>query len=201
MSVEDLVDYLEGKDIDFCDVRYERRYGLSVGVVNGELRYINNEVFEGVSIRVLIRGVWGYASTTDVSWESLKYAADRAYRNAKKVGGGKKLHLDAPTINTRVKATVRINPKDVDLEDKIDILITLDRAQRDTDKRIVNSNSAYQESILSFHLVNSHGGNVSWDEVRTRIIAYSVASEAGNIQYSFLAVSYTHLTLPTTERV
>ena len=68
MSVEDIVEYLSSKDVDFCDARFERRYGLSIGVVNGELRYINTGVSEGVSIRVFIGGVWGYASTTDTSW-------------------------------------------------------------------------------------------------------------------------------------
>jgi len=185
MSVEDIIEYLSNKDIDFCDARFERRYSLSIGIVNGELRYINTNISEGVSIRVFIEGVWGYASTTDTSWDSLKSATNRAYKNAKKLGGGRRLSLDAVTTSTSVKAQIKINPMNVDLEDKIDILMALDKAQREADSRVVNSNSAYSESILSFHLANSLGGNVLWEEIRTRIIAYSLASEAGNIQYSF----------------
>jgi len=185
MGVEDIVEYLSRKDVDFCDARFERRYSLSIGVVNGELRYINTGVSEGVSIRVFIGGAWGYASTTDISWDSLKSAADRAYRNAKRLRGEKKLSLDAITTSMSVRAPIKINPMDIDLGDKIDVLMTLDRAQREADSRIANSNSAYSESILSFHLANSLGGNVLWEEIRTRIVAYSLASEAGNIQYSF----------------
>ncbi len=185
MCVEDVIEYLLSKDVDFCDARFERRYNLSVGVVNGKLRYINTSVSEGISIRVMIRGAWGYASTTDTSWDSLRSAADRAYKNAKKLCGRRKLSLDAITTTTSVRASIKVNPMDVDLEDKIDILMVLDGAQREADNRIANSNSAYSESILSFHLANSLGGNVSWEEVRIRIMAYSLALEAGNIQYSF----------------
>jgi len=120
LSVEDIVGYLSKKDVDFCDARLERRYSLAIGVVNGELRYINVDSYEGVSIRVLINGVWGYASTTDFSWDSLKRAADRAYICAKKLAGSsrRKLSLDATLINTNVKATIKINPMDVDIEEK-----------------------------------------------------------------------------------
>ena len=127
MKIEDIVEYLLGKNVDFCDVRLERRYGCGIGVVNGELRYINIDKAEGVSIRVMINGVWGYASTTELTWDSLKSAAERAYKNAEKLSayGKGKLELDATTRSMKMKAPIRINPMDVDLEDKIDAVICL----------------------------------------------------------------------------
>jgi len=185
--IEEIIEYLLQKGAQFCDARLEIRNSLSITVVNGAIRFISHEKSKGISIRVLINDAWGYASTTDLSWNSVKQAGERALKIAKVLGERSKgkLEIKARSIKANVKADIKINPLNVDLEEKINVAMTLDAAQRNTDKRIVNSNARYQESILRFEFANSFGSSISWEEVRTRIIGYSVAFEAGKIQYSY----------------
>ncbi|MEX0568344.1 MAG: PmbA/TldA family metallopeptidase, partial [Candidatus Njordarchaeota archaeon] len=187
VDTEKIVDYLSKKGVDFCDARFEKHHWFTIMIINGEIRSVSMDTLLGVSIRVLVDGSWGYASTTNLSWESIKETGDRAYRLAKSICGtrNKRLELEATTVSKHVKAKIKINPIDVDIKEKLEVLMALDKAQRDADKRVVNSNSAYSESISLFNLSNSLGANISWNEIRTRIVAYPIVAEEGKMQSSF----------------
>ncbi len=187
VDTEKIVDYLSKKGVDFCDARFEKHHWFTIMIINGEIRSVSMDTLLGVSIRVLVDGSWGYASTTNLSWESIKETGDRAYRLAKSICGtrNKRLELEATTVSKHVKAKIKINPIDVDIKEKLEVLMALDKAQRDADKRVVNSNSAYSESISLFNLSNSLGANISWNEIRTRIVAYPIVAEERKMQSSF----------------
>lgn len=173
---------------EFADARLETTKVRQMSVVNGSIRTFNSSARSGLAIRVKLGSAWGLASTTTIDSESIKKTAEKAYELAKKSSAYSDKKIVLPEMKAqkkKVKARVKINHEDVDTEEKLELVRTLDSAQAEADRRIVNRTSNYAEGVRSYELVNSFGSELQWDEVRTLFMVSSVASEAGKLEYSF----------------
>jgi TldD protein len=167
---------------EFCDARFQQLSMLSVKVVDGGVRSIKNDSMSGVCFRSRIGGSWGYSSTVSLDKESLLEACLEAPRNAG-MGTAPGDPLPEYKFDTgTVKAKVRNYPADIALEEKLADLMELDKAQR-IEARIVNTNSEYDEGLKRNILVNSMGADLEWEEIRTRVIAMTVASDGDRTEF------------------
>lgn len=116
---------------DYADVRYEHARHESLVAEQGRMSTISVSEGDGVGIRVLVKGSWGFASTPHVSPAHLKRAAAQALELAKA----------AALINTPVrpfapaapakavhKSRFTIDPFDVPLSQKIDYALWANNA-------------------------------------------------------------------------
>jgi len=190
-TLEKLVDYMRKLGVDFCDARFEQRENLQILTTNGNIRAISRNVRSGVSIRAFLNGHWGYASSTELSWESLKSAAEKAVKIVKSTKGTEKIELNPVVVEKKYKPPIKINPQEISLEEKINLLLELDKAQRKADQRVVNSNTRYSDSCINFTVVNSEGSKIEWSEIRIGVVAMPVAFEAGKMQSSYFVKSGT----------
>ena len=190
-TLEKLVDYVRKLGVDYCDARFEHRETLQISTTNGSIRAISRNVRSGVSVRTFLNGHWGYASSTELSWENLKSAAEKAVKIAKSFKNEKKIDLNPIVVEKKYKPPIKIDPREIDLKEKIDLLLELDKAQRKADNRIVNSNVRYRELYTNYMLVNSEGSKIEWTEIRTGIVAMPVSFEAGKMQSSYFVKSGT----------
>ncbi|MHA1617342.1 MAG: TldD/PmbA family protein [Candidatus Njordarchaeales archaeon] len=193
-SVTDVVDYLIRKGVDFCDARLESRGTLRIEVVNSEIRAISSNEQRGLAIRVLINGVWGYASTTRLDKESIREAAEKAFKAAKVLAeraGRKKILLNSIVRTEEAKPRILIHPWEVPLSEKLDVLFSINKVQKEYSEKIVNVTTNYHERIDHYELANSLGSLLVWDEIRLSVSSASIAREAGKMQYSFMRKSGT----------
>ncbi len=165
----------------FCDARKQSVKSMQIQVVDGAVRSLNTTRSGGVCFRSRSNGAWGYASCPGSEKADIMEAAEAAVHNA--VGGTAKGKGELKGIVTlgKVKADVGKHPDKVSLKDKLKLVLDLDKAQR-VDKKVVNSNAMYLESVKNSEVVNSLGTRVEWEEVRGRLIAQSVASDAGRTE-------------------
>ncbi len=173
---------------EFADARSEKNKTKQITMMNGSIRTFNSSGSNGVVLRVKMKGAWGLAATTNVGSGSLIETAKKAFELAKRSSNYSDKRILLPemkTIKKTVKARVRIRHEDIDTEKKLRFVKDLDAAQAQVDKRIVSRTSNYAESSRGFQLVNSLGSELTWDEVRTVVIASSVAAEAGKQEFSF----------------
>ena len=184
-TLEKLIDYVKKLGVDYCDARFEQREALQISTTNGSIRAISRNVSSGVSVRAFLNGHWGYASSTELSWEALKSTAEKAVKMVKAIKGTKEIKISPIVVEKKYKLPIKIDPREISLEEKVNLLLELDKAQRKADKRVVNSNTRYNESRLNFILVNSEGSKIEWSEVRTGIMAIPVSFEAGKMQSSY----------------
>ena len=189
IDIQQAVEYAKELGVEFADIRYEQRSFLSIQIVNGSIRSINNALKNGISIRVLKDGAWGYTSTTNLSREQLKKSIEHAVTLAKisseKLSTKKKLELPVKSITKKVSADMKINPADISLEEKIKYLLELDDIQRKYDARIINSNVRYTESLLRVQLVNTSGSLLEWEEPRISLVFVTFAKENEKLQYAY----------------
>lgn len=173
---------------EFVDARFETNKSKQITMMNGSIRTFNGSGSNGAVLRVKLRGAWGLASTTNVDSASLKETARKAFELAKNAGNYSDKRILLPEMKTAkktVKAKVKIRHGDVDTEDKLGFVKDLDASQAQVDKRIVSRTSNYSEGSREFQFVNSLGSELVWDEIRTAVIATSVAAEAGKQEFSF----------------
>lgn len=170
---------------EFVDVRSEKRKMKRISVANGTVRDFTSSILSGVAVRVKVGNAWGLASTSAGTSDSLKKAARTAFKLAKTSSMHSKKKMEIPEmkpLTKSMKARVKIDPEDVDAEEKLKFVFELDKAQRDIDKRISSRNSTYLESSKKFELANSFGSELSWEETRTSLTVFSVALETGRLE-------------------
>jgi TldD protein len=77
------LDIIEREGAEFGEVRAERRLDESIRTKNLEVEVLSRRETAGVGIRVLYKGAWGFAATSDLSPEGIRRAAEQALAVAK----------------------------------------------------------------------------------------------------------------------
>jgi len=165
-ELEKVVDFAQKLGSEFVDVRFERRKVKQISVVNGGIRYFTSSGRSGVAVRVKLKGAWGLASTNIPTSDSLKDATKRAFKSAKtsSVYSKGKIEIpEIPPIKKSLKTKIKVSSEDIDTEEKLKFVFALDRAQKETDSRIVSRTSNYAEISQKFELANSLGCGLSFE--------------------------------------
>ena len=188
----DLIDkgvlYLQDLGVDFGDIRIEEHNTTSIFIVNKEIRSVSTNLQSGLSVRALVNGRWGYASTNILTMEEIKRAIKTAYKSARVTAdmtGSKKIKLNVKQTEAHLKADVKEDPTTVNLEDKLGILFDINKVQQNFDERVINTNTRYGETKVKVYLGNTVGTSLEWEEIRTVVSAMSLARENGMVQYSY----------------
>jgi len=183
-ELELAVERMRAEGADFCDARYQTITTNGIAVVDAAVRRISEDRIRGVCLRARKKGSWGYATTVDASKDTVLEAAVKAARNALAGNALGKPIPDTGEAKAELKAQVKFHPSKVPMEEKVQAVLDMDRAQK-VDPRIVNTNSILREEVRQNTLVNSHGRQLSWEEVRTTIMVQAVASEAGRTEFFY----------------
>lgn len=163
---------------DFCDIQLQSSQGITVRSINGRLRDLEDRSAAGLRVRVWKGGRWGYASSVLVNEDSLQGCCDEALRNVR--GHRAAVPLIAPVSVGDHRAKVGMDPSTVPLEEKVAAVLDLDGAQKR--EGVLNRIASYSEEVKDNILVNSAGTDVSWNEVRTRFRAMSIAAEGSRVE-------------------
>jgi len=183
-ELELAVERMRAEGADFCDARYQTITTNGIAVVDAAVRRISEDRIRGVCLRARKKGSWGYATTVDSSKDMVLEAAVKAARNALAGNALGMIIPDTGEAKADLKAQVKFHPAQVPMEEKVQAVLDMDRAQK-VDPRIVNTNSVLREEVRQNSLVNSHGRKLSWEEVRTTIMVQAVASEAGRTEFFY----------------
>ncbi len=144
-----LMDYARSLGADFADARYEKVEKTLISIQDGVLKELKSGIEEGVAIRVLYRGAWGFASSSDIALESLKKALDNAYSAAKTLAYHVKKPVrivELPAKTDTVKASLKIDPRDVPVDVKIKDYLEYEKILRSKD--FVKSTTVYYADIV-----------------------------------------------------
>ena len=114
----------------YAEARAERGGSESYLLKNGNPEISDRSVYDGISVRVLARGALGFASTNDLSPESVKEIARRAVRLA--VAGSKRRKNPIEFSSEKAEvANVVLKPKrafaDVPPEERIEFLMDIEK--------------------------------------------------------------------------
>ncbi|NHI88455.1 MAG: TldD/PmbA family protein [Candidatus Thorarchaeota archaeon] len=188
------LDSFSDKAVSFADIRLEDRNATNLYVTNGSLRSFNRRSTAGAVARTLVGECWGTASSSrHLSEKEFLGLLEKAAKMAKACSKHSRKDIDLSEIEgieRTVHQQVEEDPGDVSTEEKIELLMNLDKAQKLNDK-IVNTNSVYGDARRIYKLVNTAGSKLEWDESRIRVVTQAVAREGSNVQFDFDVVDGT----------
>lgn len=133
--MEDLVRYglkvAENLGAEYVEGRFQSDVHETLVLKNGVPEVSSYVKLRGISIRVLYRGSMGFASTNFMDRNSVKEAAEKAFRLAKAVERNlnPKIELSEENFESRrLEVKPKVDFADIDLESKFKTLIEIDRS-------------------------------------------------------------------------
>jgi TldD protein len=119
----------------YVDVRAVQTLTQNISTKNGAVSFLEQSEDLGLGIRVIVDGAWGFASTDDLSKDSIDKTAALAVKIAKASARTKinnvKLAPEKAYTDT-YKTPIKIDPFEVPLERKLELLLALDEELRKT---------------------------------------------------------------------
>ncbi len=135
--IEAILDLAELKKVDYADIRIVRRKKEEILVKNGKIEVLTLEEDCGFGIRVLVNNGWGFACSSKINKREMENVFIQALRIAdasSKVSVRSVLLHPISPIKDRYRTDVSIDPFDVPLEKKLDLLFLCDELMRKRDK-------------------------------------------------------------------
>ncbi|MBN1327901.1 MAG: TldD/PmbA family protein [Candidatus Heimdallarchaeota archaeon] len=164
-SLERITNYCTDNNASFCEVRVSNLLSNLVQVNNNAVNVIEPSASTGASVRVLSNGSWGFASTNDLTPDSLQNVADKALKLAKinnELSLEKVEIIPSKTISKDIpnQSTV-IDPREGSLEEIQEIIIEASKAAMNIDERITRLVIQCTNDLNLQYYSNSEG---SWIE-------------------------------------
>jgi TldD protein len=168
----------------WIELRYQARSTKRITVRNGMLEESSSALLAGLGVRALVDGVFGFASTTDVSEAGIHAAIEAAQAAARTSAGAKKERIaglaDAP-MATGTFAVGTDDPLDAhSLEEKLGLVLRLDEQIRSAAQEIVSSTASYGEIQDEKIIVTSDGASAHIFDSKPELRAIAVAGRNGD---------------------
>jgi TldD protein len=122
----DTIEYLKSKGVDYADIRLVRTETERLKVKDLTVDSIVHDVDQGIGIRVIADGAWGFAASSSVKSGSFRKTANRALQVAKASALTKKGNVilaETEVHQDRYETAFEIDPFKIRLNKKIDLLL------------------------------------------------------------------------------
>ena len=162
VSPEEFKKFMEQtKGASYVELRYHAKTFHEIRVSNGELDRIRSVVNDGIGIRVLVSGCWGFSSTSEISKVSISGAISDAISSASLLSKNKKRKVeklaDANLAVGTFRPPVNGNMTDYSIEEKIKLVMDSEKHTRKYSSKIKAASCIYRETIDHKIIVNTDG--------------------------------------------
>jgi TldD protein len=139
---EHAIDAAVGAGAEYADVRVVVRRAQNVSTKNGEVDAVSDAENEGLGVRVLVDGAWGFAADPRLSDAGARDAALRAVAFARASAGRARRRVEllpAPAEVGEYRTPTERDPLEVPLEEKIDLCLRAESGMRRPDVKITEA--------------------------------------------------------------
>ncbi len=168
--------------VDFFDAKIIEGTTTSIVLDNGNIKEVSENYTKGAGVRALSRGSWGYTSVDgdfDLN-KAIGAASELAVGMDERSPKEKVDILDISKPVARNMPHVRIDPRDISLEEKVKLLKEIgNRAKIDG---ISSTSAVYSESSYKVLYTDSTGIEGEYELMRTGFAISAVASREGMYQ-------------------
>jgi TldD protein len=191
MMLDTLIKCLEKSSGGHAEMRHHKRQILRISIRDGKMDELNQGVVEGVCCRALVKGSWGFASTTSLQEKDIMKALNDAASLAK-ASKPKKKRLAKLAEVKQVKDTyttsMKKDPRKADQSELISIVKDTDQNVRGFSKRIVSDTVVLSVVDDDLAFASSEGARITQRIVRCIGSVMVVAREGGNITSAYDAI-------------
>ena len=164
----------------YAEARAQKLYKTMLTVKEERVEGAKQGIENGVALRVLVNGAWGFASVGSLDVDILKSAVSDACSMARMASSRLKTPIklaEAKVVTDRVVSKPKVNPSDVLMEDKVRTALSVNKASLRFDKRIKSCNMDYMDLTGTSYFSNSEGTSIEQDKlyVWSRITASALS--------------------------
>src|SRR5215208_340083 len=124
----------------YTDVRALVRRSQYVATKNGRVEVLQDVESEGIGVRVLVDGAWGFASNRDLTLKGARDAAARATAFARAAAGrGNRRLVPVEARNGSHRTAFERDPFAVSLADKVALCLRAEEAMQQPDVRVTSA--------------------------------------------------------------
>jgi TldD protein len=121
----------------YADVRVVLRRKQNVATRNQHVDRLDDAESQGIGVRVLVEGAWGFACANDLTAETARATAERASAFAKAAPGGHDRALaQAEPAQGEYRTPVEKDPFEIPLADKVEHCLRAERAMEHEDVKV-----------------------------------------------------------------
>ncbi len=152
----------------YAEARAQKLFKTILTLKEKRVETTKQGIENGVALRVLVNGAWGFASVGTLDNDILEGAVSDACRMAKMASLRLKTPIklaNAKVVEGRVVLKPKKNPADVSVEDKIKTALTVTKAGLRFDKRVKSCTVDYFDLTGTSFFVNSDGTSIEQDKL------------------------------------
>ncbi|MGE0173661.1 MAG: TldD/PmbA family protein [Oligoflexales bacterium] len=176
-----LLKEIADKSSGFVELRYHKRTTNSFEVQKGRVDVSNHAKIEGVGVRTLVDGSWGFASTSNLTQDGIKNAIEEARRNAKVLSGnGNDLRLARGDLSQDDYEGPGVDKlRKMPLEEKLRNVINYENELKSKSSKITTAACRYKELIEEKAIVTSDGACASLTLAQPEVRVSAIAEDRG----------------------
>lgn len=170
----------------YVDVRIVRRERETIEVKNGAVDNVSSVDTQGVGIRVIAEGAWGFASSARLDKQEILRVAEQAVRVARASATTKKKGREvtlSPVKPVRAEhnSPCEKDPFAIGLEKKVALLLSADRLMRQTPEvRVTQGTLTFMREERFF--ASSEGARIRETKVISGGVIAATAARGGEVQ-------------------
>ncbi len=183
-AAKSVIDHLGQRRTQYGDIRVVEVEVQNVSVKNGRVEILSSDTSSGFGVRVLHDGVWGFASSSEISQKSMTEVSERAIDIAK---AGLPLRKEAVALSREephvdsYKNSVLEDPFQVPFSAKIDLLLEADAIMRREPKTKVSQ--AWMRFYKTKKLfLSTEGADIEQEIVESGGGVSATAGDGGEVQ-------------------
>jgi TldD protein len=166
---------------EYADIRIEKFYRTSLLYINDRFEQASSGVEQGLGIRVISAGAWGFASTNSYKTPEIENVVKKAVKMAKATSKGLKKKVVLSPVKTskdHVLTPVKQPLTNIELEQKMRLITEAVKTARSFSPKIVSIRASYGDACGQQCIVTSEGTQVTLEPSRTAS-AFMVTAKEG----------------------
>ncbi len=172
---------------EYAEARAETLLKTMLTLKEGRVEAAKQGIENGVALRVLVNGAWGFASVGSLKPEILTDSVSDACKMAKAASLELKNPIKLAKTNV-VEDTVRIkpqkNPAEINMQDKIRMALNINQNTLKYDKRIKSCTIDYLDLTGTSNFMNSEGTCIEQDKLYVWSRMTATAEQKGVFTFS-----------------
>jgi len=169
---------------EYADARAEQLHSTFIRLTNERFEQAISGVDQGLGIRILYKGAWGFSSTTSLKLKEIKVAAEDAFKTAKATSKAVKektiVHHMKP-IKDRVRVKVRQPLTQIGIDKKMELALHFSEVARNFSLKIISADLIYEDEAGQRATVSSDSAFILTDTSRVYVGINAVAKEGEKI--------------------
>jgi TldD protein len=172
---------------EYAEARAETLLKTMLTLKEGRVEAAKQGVENGVALRVLVNGAWGFASAGSLNPEILTSAVSEACKMAKAASLRLKNPIKlakTPVVEDHVRIKPRKNPAEINMEDKIKTTLAINRNTLSYDNRVKTCTIDYLDLTGTSTFMNSDGTYIEQDKLYVWSRITATAAQKGVFTFS-----------------